>query len=308
MTQSTHGHRTSPERIAAERTVLARRVQRLTGELTTAATERMDASLPWFRALRPQDRAAVSELAQLGITTFVDWFTRDGEHPTSAADIFSKAPRELARALTLQQTVELVRTTLLVVEESVSLIAGDNIGRQTQLREALLRYSSEVAFAAADAYARAAESRGAWDARLQDLVLDAIISGDDTEAINARASAAGWDGTRPVVVLVGPVPVNPGAMEVHMEQIRRAALTHGLDAMVGVHTDRMVTVLGGVSQGSNAPSDLKTFLGHFGPGTIVASTVASNLGHAKNAMATALSAFNRSMILLSISRQKEPKM
>jgi len=302
MADSEHGHRITPERIAAERTVLARRVHRLTGELTTAATARMDEALPWFRALRAQDRAAVSELAQLGITTFVDWFTSDGQRHDSASDIFSRAPRELARALTLQQTVELVRTTLLVVEESVAFIAGDNIGRQTQLREALLRYSSEVAFAAAEAYARAAESRGAWDARLQDLVLDAIITGDDFETINSRASASGWDSTRSIIVLVGPVPSSQVAMEIHMEQIRRTATSHGLDAMVGVHSDRMVTVLGGAGATADTNAELKAFAGHFGPGTIVASPISPNLSQATQAMSIALSGYRALPLVKNVER------
>ena len=56
----------TPERVAAERAVLARRLQRDSGELTTRAVARMEATLPWFPALPARDRAAVGELAQLG--------------------------------------------------------------------------------------------------------------------------------------------------------------------------------------------------------------------------------------------------
>ncbi len=50
-------------------------------------------------------------------------------------------------------------------------------GGERDLREAVLRYSREVAFSAAEVYARAAEVRGAWDARLEALVVDALVRG-----------------------------------------------------------------------------------------------------------------------------------
>ena len=88
------------------------------------------------------------------------------------ADVFGSAPRELARVVTLQQTVELVRTTIEVVEEHSAELAAP--GDEAQLREAVLVFAREVAFAAAEVYAQAAEVRGAWDARLEALLVDAL--------------------------------------------------------------------------------------------------------------------------------------
>ena len=45
------------------------------------------------------------------------------------------------------------------------------------LRDAVLRYSREIAFAAARVYAGVAEIRGAWDARLEALVVDVLVRG-----------------------------------------------------------------------------------------------------------------------------------
>ena len=158
MPRSIRSTESTPERIAAEHAVLARRVQRMTGELTTAATTRMEDTLPWFVALPANERASVRLVAQSGITNFVEWFSAGLESKDHVGDIFSSAPRELARALTLQQTVELVRTSMAVVEEMVEQIAGTNEYRQSYLRESLLRYSSEIAFAAAEiALSRLAE-------------------------------------------------------------------------------------------------------------------------------------------------------
>jgi hypothetical protein len=266
MPRSIRSTESTPERIAAEHAVLARRVQRMTGELTTAATTRMEDTLPWFTALPANERASVSLVAQSGITNFVEWFSAGLETKDHVGDIFSSAPRELARALTLQQTVELVRTSMAVVEEMVEQIAGANEYRQSYLRESLLRYSSEIAFAAAEFYARAAENRGAWD-------------------------AAGWDVNKHVLAIVGPVPSNQIAIEVHMEQIRRTAKSAKLDVMVGVHNDRMITIIGGVDETDNPEIVAKPFVGHFGAGTVVTGPVVSTLQEAHSSALDALSGY-----------------
>ena len=71
------------------------------------------------------------------------------------------------------------------------------------LRESVLRYSREIAFAAAQVYAQAAESRGAWDARLEALVVDALLRGEVDEPVRSRASALGWGQRGHVAVVVG---------------------------------------------------------------------------------------------------------
>ena len=284
-------HLTSPERLAAERVVLARRVQRLTGELMTAATTRMEETLPWFSALPAHERASVGMVAKAGITTFVDWFTDERADTEKVAGIFSAAPRELARVLTLQHTVELVRTTMDVVEESISKIAGDNKSRQAQLRESLLRYSREIAFVAAEVYAQAAETRGAWDARLQDLVLDGILSNEPSELLSSRASAFGWDLTRQVFVLAGPVPSRRTSVEMHIEQMRRSARGHQLEVIVGVHDDVMVAVVGIASEVLPVAEICKPLLPHFGAGTVVVGPLVATLTDAWQSSRAALSGY-----------------
>ena len=61
-------------------------------------------------------------------------------------------------------------------------------GGEDQLREAMLRYTRDVAFGAAQVYAREAEARGAWDARLEALIVDALVRGevDDGAALLGR--------------------------------------------------------------------------------------------------------------------------
>ncbi|MBO1704387.1 PucR family transcriptional regulator, partial [Eubacterium callanderi] len=71
----------------------------------------------------------------------------------SPTDVFDVAPRSMTRKISLHQTVELVRTTIDVVEAQIEteMPRGD---RQV-LRTAIVHYSREVAFAAAEVYARA---------------------------------------------------------------------------------------------------------------------------------------------------------
>jgi sugar diacid utilization regulator len=258
--------------------------------------------LPWFKALPANERASVSTIAQSGISTFVEWFISDQAPSNSVAAVFSSAPRDLARFITLQQTVELVRTTMAVVEESVIRIAGESESRQQHLRESLLRYSREIAFAAAEVYARAAETRGAWDARLQDLVLDSILAGEKSDALISRATAAGWDANWSLFVIVGPVPSSQVATEVHVEQIRRTAKAQNVDVMVGVQTDRLITVVGGPELGDDPLPIAKTFVGHFGSGTVVVGPVAQNLAVASISANAAISAYRAVELVGKTSR------
>ncbi|PWS21983.1 PucR family transcriptional regulator, partial [Enterococcus faecium] len=85
-------------------------------------------------------------------------------------EIFKQAPTELTRSITLQNALQVLRIVVDVVEEKVPELAQHN--DEVALREAVLRFSREVAFAAADVYAKAAENRGSWDARLESLVVD----------------------------------------------------------------------------------------------------------------------------------------
>lgn len=156
-----------------------RRIERAAGALATASVSRMDETLPWFRELPADQRSWVMLVAQAGARSLVQWLRSDGaaEGTQEVSDeVFATAPQALARSITLQQTVALIKVTIDVVEEQVDELAAP--GEEPQLREAVLRYSREIAFAAARVYARAAESRGSWDARLQALLVDALLRGD----------------------------------------------------------------------------------------------------------------------------------
>src|SRR6478752_6331080 len=130
----------------------------------------------------------------------------------------------------------------MVVQDQVPVIAPE--ADQPSLREAVLRYSREVAFAAADVYARAAESRGSWDTRLEALIVDAILRGENTDALRSRIAALGWKAQERFTVMVGNSPSEPSAS--YVSELRRMAGRYAEDALVGIQGDRLILILGGV--------------------------------------------------------------
>jgi sugar diacid utilization regulator len=246
----------------------------------------MDERLAWFRAMDPQDRSWVGLVAQAAIAAFLDWYAAGGSPvgeagPEVSPDVFATAPRELTRSVSLQQALELLRTVVDTVEAHVPTLAAP--GEEQRLREAVLRYSREVAFTAARIYARAAEARGAWDARLEALVVDALLRGEADDALRSRAAALGWAGSDQVTVVVGSTP--PGLVGDVVGTLRRSAAGLGADALFGVQGDRMVVVLGRREDPLAAASSLAD---HLGPGPVVTGPVVPTLAEAGRSARAAL--------------------
>lgn len=258
------------------------RLRRTSGALATAALHRMDETLPWYRAMSAEDRSWVGLVAQAGIAAFVAWFQSPDNNPAAVtADVFGTAPRELTRSISLQQTLEMVRTVVGVVEERVNDLAAP--GAEQHVRESVLRYSREVAFAAAEIYAQAAEARGAWDARLEALVVDALVRGDADDGLRSRVAALGWPGEDAVAVLVGGTP--EGAVEDAVDALRRRARAAGADTLIGVQGDRLVVVVGRCEN----PLDVADVLAaEFGPGPVVTGPVLGGLRDASRSARAAL--------------------
>ena len=241
---SPHPPRPSPRARAAQA------LRRATGALSTAATARMDDDMAWFR-----------ELERRG--PLLGRSDRPGRHPQLrrlvppprrhlprratplAASVFGAAPRALAGVITLQQTVDLIRLSIEVVERNIDEIVDPDDA--PDVHAAVLRYAREVAFATAEVYARAAEvarrlgrpARGAGRRR--------------------RAPRRGRRG--------GPVPGQRAGLDRPRRRRRRARRgagpayrrptsstrydarprAAGLDALCGTQGERLVVVLGGVT-------------------------------------------------------------
>jgi hypothetical protein len=284
----------SPRRTADPRSRVGDELRRSIGGLSTAATARMAEDLPWFRELSAEDRSWVGMILQAGIRGFVDWFEEAADadqaggatgRPAVATSVFGAAPRALAGVITLQQTVDLVKLSIEVVESNVEdLLAGEDAA---EVRQAISRYAREVAFATAEVYARAAEVRGAWDARLEALVVDAVLRAETDEAVLSRASALGWKSRGTVCVVLGSVPARRTETDV-FDEVRRTAAASGLDALCAVQGERLVVLLGGVQEPRDAA---RVIAGLFGEGPVVAGPVAADLAGAAVSARAAISAY-----------------
>src|SRR3954447_1646589 len=258
-----------------------RRVERSAGVLSTAAIRRMETNHDWYRALSAEDRSWVGLVAQAGIGAFIAWYRDPVGSPHITADVFGTAPRELTRSISLGQTLDLVRSMVDVVEDEVVRLAAP--GEEQGLREAVLRYSREIAFAAAQVYAEAAEARGAWDARLESLVVDAVLRGEADDSMQSRAAALGWGSHDSVVVVVGNTPdAEPEAV---VDEIRRVARAAHLDVLTGVQGDRLVAILGGDVDPVRAT---KLLVAQFGPGPVVVGPAVADLLAAGESAAAAV--------------------
>ncbi len=216
----------------------------IAGDLATATLSRLEETLPWYREMPPARRAAVGNVAQSGITSFIQWYEDPTSQPWVAADVFAQAPRELLRSISLQETLQLIHVVVQMVEERV-------VAEHPELQEAVLRYSRDIAFSAADVYARAAEARGLWDARLEALVVDSIISGETSQEINSRVAALGWRADGPVAVLLGTRLESPDP-----DQIRKIARKADCDVLIGIQGKRQVVVIGLLNQVDNPASKI----------------------------------------------------
>lgn len=266
----------------------------IAGEMATTTLNRLDETLPWYSEMPPARRASIGLVAQAGITSFIEWYEDPDSQPWVAADVFSNAPRELLRSISLQETLQLIRVVVGVVEERVS-------SERPELMDSVLKYSRDIAFSAADVYARAAEARGLWDARLEALVVDSIVSRESSQELASRVSALGWKAQGPVAVLLGPVPEAADP-----EQIRKLTRKLQGDALVGIHGRRQVVVLG--SQNLDAANAeflfelAEVIEGEFGPGQLVLGTVAGSIAEANRSVRSAFSAASAAPHALYSSR------
>lgn len=265
------------------RSQVSRRLTRARGTLSSAALTRMERDMPWIRQLTAEERSWIGLIIQAGIKSFIDWYRHDQAPSRIRHEVFGGAPRALASEISLEQTVALVRLSIDVVDENLDGVLDP--ADAEHVRRALNGYAREVAFATAEVYARAAEQRGAWDARLESLVVDAGLRGSSpsdggADDLAARAATLGWAGRGRAVVVAGSLGADTAA-----DDVRRFARERDLDCLCAVHGSRLVVVLGGVDA-DGRPSE--QMVDSFGPGSVVVGPVVAGLTDAKHSADAAL--------------------
>lgn len=266
---------------SSEQTV--RLVEKASGRIATLAVSRMEEQLPWFRTLPADQRSWVSLVAQAGVASFVEWLRSPDDVLRLTGEVFAAAPRAMARSVSLQQTVELIRQTIAVCEDEIPGLAEPD--ERPYILEDLLRFSREIAFAAARVYATAAETRGQWDARLEALVIDGLVRGVSiTGDPLSQLAALGWRSSGPVTAVVGTAP--DAYLEDTLTDVHKTAHGLGMDAIAGVYGGRLVIVLGNISDPLGSAGH---FVDAFGDGPIVAGPRVEDIGDASTATRAALS-------------------
>ncbi len=267
-----------------DRVETARDIEQHAGELSTRALHQLGERLAWYRSMPAELRSWVGVILQSAIASFGAWYGDPTRHKAVSAEVFGSAPPELTRAISLEQVVQMARVAIEAVEQALDDVVGPTAA--PQVREAMLRYSREVAFAAATVYARAAEERGAWDARLEALVVDAVLRDETDEAVRSQAAALRWPRPGGIAVVVGTVPPDSDP-ELVVDSVRTAARGNSHSAMVGVHGDRLVVLLDNVTDPLVAAQAL---VEEFGPRPVVVGPRAGTLAGAAEAARTALAA------------------
>jgi PucR-like helix-turn-helix protein/diguanylate cyclase with GGDEF domain len=258
-----------------------RRIELASGELAAECLAEMERRQPWFGRLPADQRAGVLLVTQTGVANFVAWLGERGESIRLTAEAFRIAPHDLAQRLSLRQTVDLVRIATDVFEHHLPPLAADEAERHA-LVEGILRFGREIAFAAATVYAGAAETRGAWDARQEALVVDAVVRGEADHALVSRASALGWDAAAALRVVVGSPASGPREGP---GTLRREAGRAGRSVLVGVQGSRQVVLVSEpaeptASDGLVLSAVPERLAGGFGPGPVVVGPVAPDLARA----------------------------
>src|SRR5689334_7106831 len=219
-----------------------RRLSQYSGRLATEAVQVMGERLDFFSDLDASQRASVQLVVQTAVVNFVEWMRDPQSNVGYTAQAFEVVPQDLRRRIALRQSVEMVRVTMEFFEEMVPLLAR-NDEQLAALTAGILRYSRDLAFAAAMAYADQAEARGAWDTRMEANVVDAVVRGDTGPELQSQAAALNWDATAPATVIVG-MP-QPDRIDLASDDVHDVVARHGRAALSDVHGTWLVAIVSG---------------------------------------------------------------
>jgi DNA-binding PucR family transcriptional regulator len=271
---------------------LLRRLKQYSGRLATEAVSAMQERLPFFADLEASQRASVALVVQTAVVNFVEWMQNPHSNVSYTAQAFELVPQDLRQRIALRHTVDMVRVTMEFFEEVVPLLARSE-EQLTALTVGILKYSRDLAFTAATAYADAAEARGTWDSRMEASVVDAVVRGDTGPELLSRAATLNWDTTAPATVVVGtPAPGRDGSgdSERASQHVRDVAARHGRAALTDVHGTWLVVIVSGhVSPTEKFLGDL---LEAFSEGPVVIGPTAPMLTAAYHSASEAISGMN----------------
>ena len=266
---------------------LLRRLKQYSGRFSTQAVTVMQERLPFFAELEASQRASLALVVQTAVASFVEWMTDPHSNVNYTARAFELMPQDLTRRMPLRHSVDMLRVTMEYFEEVAPVLTRDE-EQLTALTVGIMKYSRDLAFSAATAYADAAEARGSWDSRMEASVVDAVVRGDTGPELLSRAAALNWDTTAPATVVVGTPP--PGREDRASQDVRDIAARHGRAALIDVHGTYLVAIVSGqLTQTEKVFGDL---LGAFSDGPVVIGPTAPMQTAAYHSASEAISGMN----------------
>lgn len=228
-------------------------IQRLIGE----AKARLNDDLDWYQRLPGTDKELLNLIVQTAVVDFVSWFSeyrqahrdenmearlREPDVSPSTDHLFFVAPFEFTQSISLRQTLDTVRLVVDSLEDNIDEFAEPDEHEDALV--AMLYYSREVAFSAANIYAQAAEARGAWDARLEALIIEDLIDGTDDPNLTTRLRAADWDMNAPMFAIVGGIDTTGNITSViAQDRIRAAVHDGGAHCMMSMRDEALVVLV-----------------------------------------------------------------
>jgi DNA-binding PucR family transcriptional regulator len=264
---------------------LLRRLKQYSGRFSTQAVSAMQERLPFFAELEASQRASVALVVQTAVVNFVEWMTDPRSNVNYTARAFELMPQDLTRRIALRHSVDMMRFTMEFFEEFVPVLARSD-EQLTALTVGILKYSRDLAFSAATAYADAAEARGTWDSRMEASVVDAVVRGDTGPELLSRAAALNWDTTAPATVVVG----TPGRESHASQDVRDIAARHGRAALTDVHGTWLVAIVSG--QLTPTEKVFGDLMDAFSDGPVVIGPTAPMLTAAYHSASEAISGMN----------------
>ena len=266
---------------------LLRRLKQYSGRFSTEVVTVMQDRLPFFAELEASQRASLALVVQTAVASFVEWMTDPHSNVNYTARAFELMPQDLTRRMPLRHSVDMLRVTMEYFEEVAPVLTRDE-EQLTALTVGIMKYSRDLAFSAATAYADAAEARGSWDSRMEASVVDAVVRGDTGPELLSRAAALNWDTTAPATVVVGTPPL--GREDRASQDVRDIAGRHGRAALIDVHGTYLVAIVSGqLTQTEKVFGDL---LGAFSDGPVVIGPTAPMLTAAYHSASEAISGMN----------------
>ena len=228
--------------------------------------------MPWFGELPAEHRAWIGMVLQAGYNSFITGTaTPSSPRRRSTVEVFGTAPRSFAGVITLQQTVAMIRLSIEVAEADLSeaVVPGAR-GRGAREHPALrprarLRHRRHLRARRGDARRLGRPARGARRR---------LGHARRRRRDRAHAGPARWAGSRPATSPSSsagrPSRRRRPARGARRRGPRRGRSDAGLDALGAVQGDRLVVVVGGVSDPDKAGALLTP---HFGDGPVVVGPV-----------------------------------